>query len=399
MTGPSRLRPAWVQVDVAAIRHNAEVLAQLAAPAALCAVVKADGYGHGALAVARAAVEGGARWLAVATVDEGVALRDGGLSVPVLLLSEPPAPAMDEAWTRRLTPSLYSAAGVEAARRAVRRSPGAGAGATWAVQLKVDTGMHRVGCDVGELADMAAAVSRAEELRLAGVWTHLAVADGSGADDRAFTAEQLARFDAALQALRRSGTEVPLCHAANSAGAMVHPAARLQLVRCGIALYGLAPCPDLSADAARLGLRPALTWKAQVSHVRSLPAGARPSYGRARPLPGPATVAVVPLGYADGVPRSWFAAGGTVIVGGAERPLAGVVTMDQIIVDCGPDDGVRVGDEAVLIGGQGRAHLTAWDWAGRLGTIAYEVVCGIGTRVPRLVVDTDRSPTATTQEV
>lgn len=434
MTGPSRTRPAWVEVDVGAIRHNVSVLAALAAPAALCAVVKADGYGHGAVAAARAAVEGGARWLAVATVDEGVVLREAGLAVPVLLLSEPAPEAMDEAYACRLVPTLYSEVGIAAARQAAargsERSAGAGrsvpraggaappagqrdarhtpapaagragdgagvslwADGRWPVHVKVDTGMHRVGCDPSQLPEMLAAVADAPALMLGGLWTHLAVADGASDEDRAFTAQQLDRFGDAVSVAHALGMRPPLRHAANSAAVMAHPASRFDLVRCGIACYGLAPGPDLAGAADSLGLRPALSWRAQVTHVRQLGAGERPSYGRARALPEAATVAVVPLGYADGVPRATFGAGGTVLVGGRRRPLAGVVTMDQIVVDCGPEPAVvRAGDEVVLIGRQGGTALTAWDWARTLGTIAYEIVCGIGPRVPRLLVDDDRA--------
>ncbi len=385
MSAPSRSRPAWVEVDASAIAHNARVLAGLAAPAALCAVVKADGYGHGAVTAARAALAGGARWLAVATVDEGVALREAGVDAPVLLLSEPAGPAMEEARARGLTPTVDTPRGVEAAARAADRVDGG----PWTVHLKVDTGMHRVGADPPAVPGLAAAVLGSPALRLGALWTHLAVADEAGPEARAFTDEQLARFDGVVDDLRLRGVTVPMRHAANSAGVLAHPRARLELVRCGIALYGVAPSDDLQGSAVAAGLRPALSWRAQVTRVRRLPAGARPSYGRARPLPAGSAVAVVPVGYADGVPRRYFAAGGTVLIGGRPRPLAGMVTMDQLVVDCGPGDDVAVGDEVVLVGSQGAAVLSAPDWARTLGTIAYEVLCAIGPRVPRVVVDGD----------
>jgi alanine racemase len=185
-----------------------------------------------------------------------------------------------------------------------------------------------------------------------------------------------------------------MLHAANSAGGLGYPASRLDLVRCGIALYGVSPFPvldevfaDVMADTGAGGLRPVLSLRAKVTLVRRLDAGERPSYGRLYGLHAESTVATVPLGYADGVPRRYFTAGGTVLVGGERRPLAGMVTMDQIVVDCGPDAEVAVGDDVVLIGTQGAESLPASDWAGVLGTIAHEVFCGIGTRVPRVVVD------------
>jgi alanine racemase len=377
------------EVDLGAIRRNARLLRDVAAPALLCAVVKADGYGHGAPAVARAALEGGASWLAVALVEEGESLRERGIDAPILLLSEPPPQAMDAVVDARLVPTVYSATGICALDAAARR-----AGATVEAHLKVDTGMHRVGAPAEEIVALGRAVADAGALRLGALWTHLAVAESVEDDDRAFTKDQLARFDQVRDALASAGIEVPMCHAANSAGAVAWPEARYDLVRCGIALYGHAPSPSVEASLAESagtdsGLRPALTWMAHVSHVQTLAAGARPSYGRRRPLPGRAVVATVPVGYADGLPRRALDAGATVLVGGRARPLAGTVTMDQIVVDCGPDAEVSVGDDVVLIGRQGAARRTATQWADELGTISYEVLCAIGARVPRVFVDTE----------
>ena len=396
--GPPGPRPAWAEVDLAAVRHNAALLRAVCAPARLCAVVKADGYGHGAVAVATAALEAGASWLAVALVEEGAALRGAGIEAPVLLLSEPPPEAMAAVVAERLTPTVYTRPGVRAladAAREARRVVDA--------HVKVDTGMHRVGADPEDAAEVVGAVVGGSSLRFAGLWTHLAVADGTAGEDRTFTDRQLDRFDDVRAVLADAGLEPRLLHAANSAGALCHPRSRLDLVRCGIALYGLLPSPALAgafeeaAAAAGLGegLRPVLSLKARVSMVRVLEAGERPSYGRRYPLPETSVVATVPLGYADGVPRRYFEAGGTVLVGGRRRPLAGTVTMDQILVDCGPDPEVRAGDEVVLIGDQGDGSLSAWDWATVLETIAYEVVCGIGPRVPRVVVDSGAGPPAT----
>lgn len=375
----------WAEVDLGAVRHNCRLLERLVAPSRLCAVVKADGYGHGATAVAGAALEAGATWLAVAMVEEGAALREAGIEAPVLVLSEPPAEAMAEVVDLGLTPTLYSRVGVlalAAAAAAARRPVD--------VHVKVDTGMHRVGADPAQVAEVVGALSGAGYVRFAGLWTHFPVADGTTAEDRAFTAAQLERFETVRRALADAGMEAPLQHAANSAAALCHPVARLDMVRCGISVYGLLPAPGL----ATADLRPALSLHARVSLVRSLDAGERPSYGRRYPLPERSVVATVPIGYADGMPRRYFEAGGTVLVGGRHRPLAGSVTMDQVMVDCGPDSGVAVGDEVVLIGSQGAESISAWDWATALGTIAYEVVCGIGPRVPRVVVDSAAAPSA-----
>ena len=382
-----RWRPAWAAVDLDAVRHNAGLLCRLAAPAVLCAVVKADAYGHGDVAVARAALEGGATWLAVALVEEGVHLRDAGIDAPILLLSEPGPDGMAEAVARRLVPTAYTAGGLESLARAVA-SQGA---SPVPVHLKVDTGMHRVGADPGALSDLADRVAADPGLVLGAVWTHLAVAEGSAPVDREFTALQLERFDGALSELARSGHRPPMTHVANSAGTIGVAGSRRDMVRCGIALYGVSPTPALVDTLARATdggrLRPVLSLHSRVSYVRDLDAGERPSYGRRRPLPGPgrSQVATVPLGYADGVPRRLFDQGGEVLIGGIRRPLAGVVTMDQIVVDCGPVGSapVAVGDEAVLLGRQGAAEITATEWADLLGTISYEVLCDIGPRVPR----------------
>ncbi|MGI8750831.1 MAG: alanine racemase [Acidimicrobiales bacterium] len=377
-----RFRPAWAEIDLDAIAANAAILAAMGAPAGLCAVVKADGYGHGAVPVARAARRGGAAWLGVALVEEGVELRQAGLDGPILVLSEPTPGAMAEVVARDLTPTLYTAAGVESATAEVGRS---GRSRPLAVHVKVDTGMHRVGATPDAAVALALDVAARPELELGGFWTHFAVADEI---DDPYTAGQMERFEAASARLRVAGVVPPLCHAANSAATLWHPDARLDLVRCGIALYGLAPAAAGIGAPEMIGLRPALTLRARVSHVKTVAAGERLSYGLRYRLEVPSVVATVPIGYADGVPRILAAAGGEVLLGGRRRPLAGTVTMDQILVDCGPDGqggaGVAVGDDVVLLGAQGDEHIGAWEWANLTGTISYEIVCGLSQRVPRI---------------
>jgi len=367
-------RPVWAEVDQGALRANARWLSDAVAPARLCAVVKAFGYGHGPVRAAEAAVAGGASWLAVATVEEGVQLRQAGITEPVLLLSEPLPAAMADVVAWGLTPTLYTETGVDAAARAVDAYGGR---STLPVHVKVDTGMHRVGAAPAQAAALASAVARQRGLELQGLCTHFAVADEP---DDPFTKQQLQRFQDVVDRLAADGVRPALLHAANSAAAIAFPEARFDMVRCGIALYGLAPSPELAAACS--GLRPAMSVKARVSFVKRVEAGERVSYGLRYRFERPATVATVPVGYADGVPRRLSALGGQVIIGGRLCPIAGTVTMDQITVDCGDDD-VVPGDEVVLLGRQGDADVTAWDWAGRLGTIAYEVVCGISSRVPR----------------
>jgi alanine racemase len=374
-----RLRPAWAEIDLDAIRHNASLLAHLAGPSKLCAVVKAGGYGHGAVPVARAALDGGAEWLAVALVEEGIELRDAGIAAPVLLLSEPVPEAMAEVVSARLTPTVYTSEGLDALAAAARaRNDSA---EPFSIHVKADTGMHRVGAQPKEAVDLAVRAVSTPGLRLEGFWTHLAVSDEL---DNAYTELQLDRFEEACAALEASGVEPALLHAANSAGAIWHPRARLDLVRCGISLYGLASDGALAGKEPADRLKPAMSLKARVSYVKEVSAGERLSYGLRYRLERDSMVATVPLGYADGVTRSLSAAGAQVLIGGKRRPVAGTVTMDQLMVDCGPGDPVRRGDEVVLLGSQGGETITAWEWAERTGTIAYEVVCGMSGRVPRV---------------
>jgi len=385
-------RPAWAEVDLSAVRHNAALLASIAAPARLCAVVKADAYGHSAVPVAEAALEAGADELAVALVDEGAELREHGVSAPILVLSEPAPQAMEEALALGLVPTLYTPDGVAAARKAAAALGAGEHRPPFPVEVKVDTGMHRVGAAPGELAGLVAEVAAAPELRYAGLWTHFAVSERL---EDPFTGEQIATFERARAELRAAGLPEPgRCHAANSAGAIAWPEARYDLVRCGIALYGYAPSIEVGrrlgleqerAAAGPVGLRPVLSLKARVTLVREHEAGERLSYGRLRPLEQRSLVATVPLGYADGVPRRYFEAGGCVLVGGRRCPIAGTVTMDQLLVACEPGSGVTAGDEAVLIGEQGGEAITADEWAERLGTISYEVLTRIGPRVPRVM--------------
>ncbi|MDQ4133651.1 MAG: alanine racemase [Actinomycetota bacterium] len=369
-------RPVWAEIDLAAVRHNASVLTALAGPARLCAVVKAWAYGHGPVGVSKAALQGGATSLAVALVEEGALLRDAGFTEPVLLLSEPPTDAMDDVVGLKLRPTLYTYAGIEAAAKAMAgRDDG-----PLPVHLKVDTGMHRVGSLPGDARDLALALTDRPELRLEGLWTHFAVADDP---DHPFTAEQVGTFRAVLDELAHSGVRPPLRHACNSAGAIAHDDARLDLVRCGIALYGVAPSPALEG---RVDLRPALSLRAKVSHVKELSAGEAVSYGLRYRLERPTVVATVPIGYADGVPWRLGVTGGEVLLRGRRRRIAGSVTMDQILLDCGDDRSVAPGDEVALIGAQGSERIGAWEWAQQAGTIAYEVLCGVSARVPKVYV-------------
>jgi alanine racemase len=362
-------RWAWADVDLDAVRHNVEHLCSMAAPAALWAVVKADGYGHGAVQISQAALGAGAAGLCVALVQEGVALRQAGLECPILVLSEQPATELVGAVQAGLELTVYSYAQVEAIAAAGGRGH--------PVHLKIDTGMRRVGAAADEALGLAAAIADSAAVRMVGVCTHLAVAD---VPSDPYTAAQIESFDDVLTALAVAGHSAGLVHAANSAGILAHPSSHFGMVRAGIAIYGISPGAALDQQAA--ALRPALSLRARVAHVKRVRAGDRISYGLRHRFDGNTIVATLPLGYADGVPRRLFAAGGEVLVGGRRRPIVGMVTMDQLMVDCGAD-AVAIGDEAVLIGSQGGEAISASEWGERLGTIGYEVVCGISARIDR----------------
>ncbi len=380
------MRPTSAIVDLAALQANAAELARRCAPAELCAVVKADGYGHGAVATARAALAGGATWLAVALVEEGIELRQAGVTAPILLLSEPRPTEMVEVVAYDLRPSVYSATALAAAAAAATTG-----NHRLGVHLKIDTGMHRVGAHPDDAVLLARAIAAKGQLRLEGVWTHCAVADELA---NSYTDVQLERYEQMLKALEADGGyRSPGSfrrHAANSAlllagsrpdASPIRRRARYDMVRAGIALYGLPPSADFLGDMS--GLRPAMQLRTQVSYVKRVAAGEGVSYGLAYRLDSDRCVATLPIGYADGVRRDYGLRGGYVLIRGSRRPVVGVVTMDQLMVDCGGRSDVSVGDEAVLIGTQGDDSIGATDVAQQLGTIAYEVVCDVGRRVRR----------------
>lgn len=371
----ARTRPAWADVDLEAIEANTRAVADSVHPAEVCAVVKANGYGHGANDAARAALRGGATRLGVAMTEEGIALRKAGIEAPVLLLSQPSSAAMADVVRYDLTPTLYSPRAISALAAAAKRRS-----VTVPVHVKVDTGMHRVGAEPDDAVALAVQIANTPGLELEGFYTHLAVSEELGR--AGVTEAALDRFDAAVAKLSAQGVVPRLLHAANTGGALGHPRSRYDMVRVGIALYGYAPGPDL---VGRIPLVPALQLRARVTHVQHLAAGEGISYGLRYTTARPTIIATLPLGYADGVPRALSAAHASVLVGGKPCPIAGTITMDQLMVDCGPESTVELGDEVVLLGTQGDETITAEDWAERLGTISYEILCGIGPRVPRRV--------------
>lgn len=368
-------RPTRAVIDLEAVARNVAHLVERAAPARLCVVVKADGYGHGAVPVARAALGAGAGWLAVALVEEALELRAAGIGAPILLLSPAPASGIVAALEADVDLTVDGRDAVAAVAAAVAGTTGPTRLAR--VHLKIDTGMHRMGAAPDEAVGVARHVVAAPGVTLAGTWTHLARADEP---DVPTTAVQQSRFEEAVAAMRAAGIDPGLLHVANSAGALAHPATRFDMVRCGLASWGIAPGPAMVDDGA---LTPALSLVSAVSARRRVRAGEGVSYGHHWVADRDTTVVTVPIGYADGVRRDAGFRGVEVLVGGCRRPIVGAVTMDQLMVDVCDDD-VGVGDEVVLIGRQGGVEVTATEWAARLDTIPYEVVCAIGRRVPRI---------------
>lgn len=377
---PRRFRPTAVEVDLAALGHNARVIAAMTATP-VCAVVKADAYGHGAPQVARALEEDGAvASFAVSLVEEGVQLRDAGVGAPILIMGPAQAGGGDEMVARGLTPVVSAADGLEELAAVARRRD-----TRVQVHLKIDTGMTRLGVAPAEAAEVAAQAAR-DGIDVVGLMTHLANADVEEPQDPdATTWRQLARFEAAIEAVRATGAPVVVRHAANSSGTMLFGPARLDLVRVGLAMYGNgAWASDAALPSPR---RPGLRFVTHVAQLRAVEAGARIGYGGLGKVTRPSTVAVLPVGYADGLPRG-VTGKGEVIVEGRRCPILGAVSMDITIADVTDLPGVEVGDEVVLIGpASGRFgidHLRTAEVAAWAGVSEYEITCGISKRVPRL---------------
>ena len=366
-------RWAWAEVHTGLISHNVAIVAQRTAPVQVWAVVKANGYGHGAVQVANASLAGGATGLCVAIVDDAVALRRAGITAPILLLSEQPPELADLIVGYQLTPTVTTTRGA-----AVLAASAAAADQTVKVHIKVDTGMHRVGVAPEEAVSLASFISSYDSLTIEGVYTHFAVADDPS---HPANAAQLSVFNTVLEDMSSRGINPPLIHAANSAAALANEPSRFTMVRLGIAMYGLRPGAGVADLCA--GLIPAMSLKARVSAVRWVEAGEAVSYGLVRPLAKGSLIATVPIGYADGVPRALGRTKIQVLLNGVPRTIAGTITMDQLMIDCESDSSVMVGDEVVLIGKQGDHSVTADDWAEALGTIGYEIVCGISPRIFR----------------
>jgi len=367
-------RPTWLEVDLTAIGHNVRQLAAKAGGAEVMVILKADAYGHGAVPVGHTALRNGASQCGVACVPEGRVLRESGIDAPILVLGYTPG------WQAREAVGLDLALSVFDPDTAVAYSQAAQAlDRTVPVHVKVDTGMHRLGVDHRQAVDFVAHVAALPGLRVAGLFTHFAMADDLGPEGQATTDLQLARFRQVLDQLDRRGLRPPVVHAANSAALLTRDDVSFDLVRPGIAVYGLPPDPAIAVP----DLRPALAWKSQVAQVREVAAGDGVGYGHVWAPDQPSRVATVPVGYADGFrrgPATWR----HVLVRGRRAPVVGRVSMDQTTVDVTAIPGVRTGDEVVLIGRQGTEDLPATTVADWLGTSCYEVVSEILARVPRI---------------
>jgi alanine racemase len=367
MTHPTR-----ALIDLGAIRANVALIRQRSG-AEVMAMVKADGYGHGAVRAAQAAVRGGATWIGVAFVDEALALRRAGLDVPILVGITAPGDPFDEALEHGIDLAVGATGLLREVAEAAERT-----GRMARVHLKADTGMTRGGATPQQWPDLVEAALKAESVgtvAAVGLWSHLACADEPGHPS---VARQVSAFDEAVDLAERAGVRPEVRHLANSAGALTLPEARYDLVRPGIATYGLSPVPQLGD----FGLRPAMTLVSTVVLAKRVGAGNGVSYGHTYVTSEETTVALIPAGYADGVPRN----GSNVLellAAGRRRRIAGRVCMDQFVIDLG-DDVLAAGDEVILFGPGDDGEPTAQEWAEATGTISYEIITRIGLRVPRV---------------
>ncbi|HEV2639294.1 MAG TPA: alanine racemase [Actinocrinis sp.] len=374
------------RIDLAAIRSNIRRMRELAGPAQVMAVVKADGYGHGMVECARAAVQAGATWLGCAIPEEALALRAAGLRTPILTWLHAPGDPFADLVVAGVDVSVSGAWALGEVADAVRAT-----GRQARIQLKADTGLGRNGApphDWPELVARALAAQAEGLVEVTGIWSHFACADEP---DHPSNALQLAAFREALDVAAAAGLRPPLRHIANSPATLLLPQSHYDLVRCGVSTYGISPAPD-RGSAADFGLRPAMSLVGRLASVKRVPPGHGVSYGHTYRTGAAAWLGLVPAGYADGIPRA-ASDTGPVQVAGRRHTVAGRVAMDQFVVDLG-DQEAQPGDEVVLFGSGEHGEPTAQDWAEAIGTIAYEVVTRIGPRVPRIYLDPESGPGA-----
>ncbi len=370
---PPEARPTWVEVDLEAIAHNIRLIKEKVGPRrSIMAIVKADAYGHGAKAVAGVALRAGADHLGVAFPEEGAELRDAGITAPIVVLGPLLPQQVSMALEKDLAISISHMDVAKALDQEARRR-----GLIGRVHVKVDTGMGRLGVPGDQAPAFLRELNTLRHIRIEGLYTHFATAENP---DSRFTREQLERFLEIDQKARESGIKIPFRHAANSAGLLSLEQSCLDLVRPGIILYGCLPNPGMPNT---LPLRAALAWKTRVTHLKDLKPGQSISYGRTFVAQQAMKVAVLPLGYADGLPRN-LSNRGQVLVRGVRAPIVGMICMDMTIIDVTSIQGVQLGDEVVLVGTQGCEQIRVEELAQWAETVCYEIFCRLGKRVPRV---------------
>ena len=372
--------PCWIEVDLDAIRHNVMSVRQLAGPKCqILAVVKSQAYGHGALPVSRVALEAGATWLAVARVREGVQLRQGGIEAPILLLG-PMAPVeVSDVVRWDLCATIVDAEQARALSEAARS-----VGKCTSVQVKLDTGLGRYGGSLDELRGLLQTMAGLPGLRLEGLYSHFAAADEA---DTSYAACQMERFHLGLEALEAEGFRFPITHMAASAGILAVAGSRLDMVRMGISIYGLYPSPHL---APTVELRPALSMHSRVARLFPVEPGESVGYGRTYIADRHLSAALIPVGYADGLPRG-HSNRGCMLINGRRAPIIGRISMDLCVVGVGPCGEVHQGDSVTLIGSQGEDTISCEEFASTSGTINYEVLTSLGFRLPRVYMSGGRA--------
>lgn len=372
------IRPTWVEINLDNLRHNIMEIKQIISSATrLCAIVKADAYGHGAVEVAKEALECGASYLGVALLDEAIQLRESGITSPILILGFTPENQFDKILEYNITQTVYNfKSGAMLSDCALKQNKKA------KVHIKVDTGMSRIGfCPEACTTDEFRNLFSLQGLEIEGIFTHFARADER---DRSFTNEQFQIFTEIVKTIEENVYKIPIKHVANSAGVLQYPETRLDMVRPGIILYGLYPSDEI--DKNLISLKPVMSFKTRVSNVKVLPKGKPISYGGTYITQRQSIIATLPVGYADGYSRL-LSSKAHVLIKGQRAPVVGRVCMDQCMVDVTDIQGnVSIGDEVVLWGDDGNERISVEEIAKLIGTINYEVVCGISKRVPRVYI-------------
>ena len=373
------MRPTRVEINLDNIAYNiSEIQRRIGDKVKIMAVVKANAYGHGAVEVARTALESGAQWLAVAMLEEAVELREHGIQSPILVLGPSPPAEAQELVKYRLAQAVCTGELVQALSAEAK-----GQAQDAKVHVKVDTGLGRLGILPEEVRGFIKDISRLKSIKIEGIFTHFSVAG----EDRRFTELQMKKFQGMLASLEKTGIRIPVKHAANSAAVLDTPSSYFSLVRPGIMLYGLYPSLKVTHS---IHLEPAMSFKTQVAYLKTVPAGISLSYGRTFVTRKKSRIATLPVGYADGYSIA-LSNRGEVLIKGKRAPVVGSVCMDMTLVDVTHITDVKVGNEVILFGRQDGAQLSADEVASKIGTINYEVLCGIDRRVPRVYIKGDKS--------